>query len=38
MHLNIGNEHYMLNGAGELLPTKKAQPPPDMKYFNLPKK
>ena len=38
MHLNIGNEHYMLNGAGELLPTKKDQPPPDMKYFNLPKK
>lgn len=37
LHVNIGNEHYMLNEAGELLPTKKNQSPPDLKHFNLPK-
>jgi hypothetical protein len=38
LHVNIGNEHYMLNEAGELLPTKKDQPPPDLKHFNRPGK
>ena len=38
LHVNIANEHYMLNDAGELMPSKKDQPPPDLKHFNLPKK
>jgi len=38
LHLNIGGEHYMLNDAGELMPAKQDQPPPDLKHFNQPKK
>jgi hypothetical protein len=30
----IGNEAYMLGANGELMPAKKDQPPPDLKYFN----
>jgi hypothetical protein len=33
LHVKIGNEVYMLNGAGELMPMKKDQPPPDLKHF-----
>jgi len=32
-HLQIGNENYMLSGDGYLMPTKKGQRPPDLKYF-----
>jgi hypothetical protein len=38
LQVNIGNEHYMLNDVGELMPAKKDQPPPDLKHFNQPKK
>jgi len=38
LQVNIGNEHYMLNEAGELMPAKKDQPPPDLKHFNQSKK
>jgi hypothetical protein len=38
VHVNIANQHYMLNGDGELMPSKKDQPPPDLKHFNQPKK
>lgn len=38
LHVNIGNQIYMLNDAGELMPMKKDQPPPDLKHFNVPKK
>jgi hypothetical protein len=38
LHVNIGNQIYMLNDAGELMPIKKDQPPPDLKHFNMPKK
>jgi len=38
LQVNIGNEHYMLNNLGELMPAKKDQPPPDLKHFNQPKK
>jgi hypothetical protein len=38
VHVNIGNQHYMLNGDGELMPSKKDQPPPDLKHFNQTKK
>jgi hypothetical protein len=37
LQVNIGNEHYMLNGARELMPARKDQPPPDLKHFNRPK-
>jgi hypothetical protein len=33
LQINIGNEHYMLNEARELMPAKKDQPPPDLKHF-----
>jgi hypothetical protein len=32
-HVQIGNESYMLSGDGLLMPTKKGQQPPDLKYF-----
>ena len=34
----IGQENYFLGGDGLLMPTKKNQPPPDLKYFNLPRR
>jgi hypothetical protein len=30
----IGKENYFLGGDGILMPTKKNQPPPDLRYFN----
>jgi hypothetical protein len=38
LQVNIGNEHHMLNSAGELMPAKKDQPPLDLKHFNQPKR
>jgi hypothetical protein len=38
LQVNIGNEHYMLNDARELMPAKKDQTPPDLKHFSQPKK
>jgi hypothetical protein len=32
-HLEIANEPYMLSADGQLMPTKKDQPPPDLRYF-----
>jgi hypothetical protein len=32
-HVSIGNEHYFRSGDGLLMPTKKDQPPPDLRYF-----
>ncbi len=32
-HIGIGNESYMLSAEGFLMPTKKDQPPPDLRYF-----
>ena len=32
-HVQIGNENYMMSGDGSLMPTKKGQTPPDLKYF-----
>jgi hypothetical protein len=32
-HVHIGNENYMLSGDGYLMPTKRGQRPPDLKYF-----
>jgi hypothetical protein len=32
-HVKIGNEAYLLSADGYLMPTKKDQSPPDLKYF-----
>jgi hypothetical protein len=32
-HMRIGGEHYYLSSDGMLMPTRKDQPPPDLKYF-----
>jgi len=32
-HVSIHNEIYYLSADGELMPSKKDQPPPDLKYF-----
>jgi hypothetical protein len=33
-HVRIGNQDYMLSGDGLLMPAKKDQTPPDLRYFN----
>jgi hypothetical protein len=37
-HVRIGNESYMLGADGLLMPGKKGQAPPDLKYFGQAKK
>ena len=32
-HIAIGKENYFLSGDGYLMPAKKNQAPPDLKYF-----
>jgi hypothetical protein len=32
-HVVIGKENYMLSADGYLMPAKKDQPPPDLRYF-----
>jgi hypothetical protein len=32
--VRIGNEGYFMSADGYLMPTKKDQPPPDLRYFN----
>jgi hypothetical protein len=34
----IGNDMYFQSGEGMLMPAKKGQEPPDLRYFNQPKK
>ena len=34
----IGDENYVISGDGQLMPAKKDQPPPDLKYFKQPRK
>ena len=36
--VEIGKEAYMLSADRELMPAKKDQPPPDLKFFNQNKK
>jgi len=36
--VKIGREQYYLSGDGYLMPTRKDQPPPDLHYFNEPKR
>src|SRR5262249_376360 len=33
-HVVIGKENYFLSADGHLMPAKKDQPPPDLRYFN----
>jgi hypothetical protein len=33
MHVTIGKEGYLLSGDGYLMPTKRNQAPPDLRYF-----
>jgi hypothetical protein len=37
-HVQIGKEGYMVSGDGYLMPVKKGQPAPDLRYFNPAKK
>jgi hypothetical protein len=37
-HVRIGKENYMLSADGYLMPAKKDQPPPDLRYFKQPGK
>jgi hypothetical protein len=37
MHVVIGSENYFLSGDGHLMPARKDQPPPDLRYFNVKK-
>jgi len=32
-HVKVGNEYYFRSFDGQLMPTKKDQPPPDLRYF-----
>jgi hypothetical protein len=36
-HVLIAGEHYMLSGEGHLMPAKKGQAPPDLRYFSAPR-
>jgi hypothetical protein len=33
-HVEIGKQTYVLSPDGHLMPTRKDQPPPDLRYFN----
>jgi hypothetical protein len=37
-HVRIGAETYMISADGHLMPAKKGQAPPDLRYFNQAKK
>ena len=36
--VKIGKEQYYLSGDGHLMPTRKDQPPPDLRYFSQPQR
>jgi hypothetical protein len=36
-HIVIGNENYFVSGDGYLMPARKDQAPPDLRYFTLSK-
>ena len=38
VHVTIGDQNYFLSGDGLLMPAKKDQPPPDLRYFKQPAK
>jgi hypothetical protein len=38
MEALLGSGRFFLSGDGLLMPTKKGQAPPDLRYFNSPQK
>ena len=36
-HVQVGKEYYFRSADGYLMPTRKDQPPPDGRYFNVKK-
>ena len=36
VHVAVGNEEYFLSADGLLMPSRKGQPPPDLRYFKPP--
>jgi hypothetical protein len=37
-HIAVGKDNYMVSADGLLMPVRKGQEPPDLRYFNPPKK
>jgi hypothetical protein len=37
LQVRLGNELYFKSGDGDLMPTRRNQPPPDLKHFNTPR-
>jgi hypothetical protein len=37
-HVQIGDQNYVVGGDGLLMPVRKGQPPPDLRYFDQRKK
>jgi hypothetical protein len=37
-HIHIQSDNYMLSAEGYLMPAKKGQAPPDLRYFNQPQR
>jgi hypothetical protein len=37
-HVAVGHENYMVSADGYLMPVRRGQEPPDLRYFNQPKK
>jgi hypothetical protein len=37
-HVDIGKESYLISEDGYLMPTRKDQPPPELRFFNQPQK
>jgi len=35
-HVLVGKQYYMISGDGYLMPTKRGQPAPDLRYFERP--
>ena len=33
LQVRVGKENYMISGDGYLMPVRKDQPPPDLRYF-----
>ena len=38
LHVRIGKDDFFLSADGHLMPTRKDQPPPDLRYFTQPRK
>jgi hypothetical protein len=37
-HVAVGKDNYMVSGDGYLMPVRKDQAPPDLRYFKQPEK